>query len=130
METSCLAAILPLGTIKGNVIPENTHLLFKGKYHCMDNLLFVLFGFSCFAHDESVTYLLVWLNPNQSNKRSAVQCYFQLQSKQVFSGYSNWDIVHSAIGNNDLWSSSHYASAEARHSHLAWGLLWQAGKCE
>ena len=51
---------------------ENSHLLCKGKYQCTADL-FVLFGFSCFALAELVTYLLVWLNPNQSNRRSAVQ---------------------------------------------------------
>ena len=38
--------------------------------------LFIFFGFSCFAYVELVTYLLVWSNPNQSNRRSAVQIYF------------------------------------------------------
>ena len=28
---------------------ENTHLLRKGKYHCTADLLFCLFGLSCFA---------------------------------------------------------------------------------
>ena len=37
---------------------ENTHFLRKGKYHCMADLLFVSFGFSCFAYAELVTYLL------------------------------------------------------------------------
>ena len=31
------------------VLPENTHLLRKGKYHCMADLLFDWFGFSCFV---------------------------------------------------------------------------------
>ena len=39
-----------------------TYLIHKGKY-CMDDLLFDWFGFS----------LLVRPNPNQSNRRSAVQ---------------------------------------------------------
>ena len=47
---------------------ENTHLLCKGKYHCMAELLFVLF-----AYAELVTYCHVWLSPNQSNRRSAEQ---------------------------------------------------------
>ena len=56
---------------------ENTHLLCKGKkYHCMADLLLVLFGFSYFADTESETYLLVWLYPNKPNRRSAVKWYF------------------------------------------------------
>ena len=36
------------------------------------DLLFDLFGFSCFTYVELATDLLVWLDPNQSNRRSAV----------------------------------------------------------
>ena len=53
--------------------PENTHLLRKGKYQCTADLLFDKFGLSCFANAELDKDLQVWLNPNQSNKRSAVQ---------------------------------------------------------
>ena len=45
----------------------------KGKYHLSANLLFIGFVFNCFARAS-----LVWLNPNQSNRRSAVQWYFPL----------------------------------------------------
>ena len=31
---------------------------------------------SCFAYVELATFLLVWSNPNQSNRRSIVQQYF------------------------------------------------------
>ena len=53
--------------------PENLHLLFKGKYHCTADLLFVLFGLSFFAYAEFETYKRVWLNRNQSNRRSVAQ---------------------------------------------------------
>ena len=43
---------------------------------CLDWL-----GFRCFAYVELARGLQVWLNPNQSNRRSAVQCYFPLQSE-------------------------------------------------
>ena len=66
--------------------PENSQLLHKGKYHCMAVLLFVLFGFRCFAYAEFVTYLIVWLNPNQSNRRLAVQWCFPYRRKWMFSG--------------------------------------------
>ena len=55
---------------------ENTHLLHKGKYHCTTDLLFDWFGFSCFVELKLQTDLLVWPNPNRSNRRSAVQWYF------------------------------------------------------
>ena len=48
----------------------------KGKYHCMADLLFILFIFSCFSYVEMASALLVWLNPNQSNRRSAEQWSF------------------------------------------------------
>ena len=38
----------------------------------MADILFILFGFSCFAYIELASALLVWLNPNQSNRRSVV----------------------------------------------------------
>ena len=46
----------------------------------MADLLFILFGFSYFACVESASEsaLRVWLNPNLSNRRSAVQWYFPL----------------------------------------------------
>ena len=44
-----------------------------------------LFGFSCFVYAEVVTYLIVWFNPKQSNRRSAIQWYFPLWIKWVFS---------------------------------------------
>ena len=56
--------------------PYNTHLLRKGKHHCMADLLFNWLGFSCFACVELDRYLQLWLNPNQSNRRSAIQLYF------------------------------------------------------
>ena len=34
--------------------------LSQGKYHCTADLLFVLFGFSCFAYVELASALLVW----------------------------------------------------------------------
>ena len=45
----------------------------KGKYHCMADLLFILFGFGCFSSVELATALFVWSNKNPSNRRSAVQ---------------------------------------------------------
>ena len=54
---------------------ENNHLLCKWKYYCMA-YLFDLFGVSCFAYVKWTTVLLVWLNPNQSNRRSAAQRFF------------------------------------------------------
>ena len=76
--------------------PESTHLLLKGKYHCATDLLFD--WFACVELDRD---LKVWWNPNQSNRRSAVQRYFPLQSKWVFSAqtfimrgqkhYWNWN---------------------------------------
>ena len=45
--------------------PENTHLLCKGKYHWMADLLFDRLGFSCFAFVELDIDLQVRSNPNQ-----------------------------------------------------------------
>ena len=46
----------------------NEPVLCKGKYHDKADL----FAFSCFALVELSTDLLVWSNPNQLNRRSAV----------------------------------------------------------
>ena len=49
------------------------HQGLEGKYHCTADLLFILFGFSCFGYVELASALLVLSNANQSNRRSAVQ---------------------------------------------------------
>ena len=54
--------------------PEKTQLLRKVKYHCTADLLFDYFGriqLLCFV--ELDRDLQVWFNPNQSNRRLAVQ---------------------------------------------------------
>ena len=51
----------------GKELLEKIH---KGKYHCFADLQFYLFGVKCFAYIEWATYLLVWSNQNQSNRRS------------------------------------------------------------
>ena len=63
----------------------NTHFLHKEKFHCTADLLLYWLGFSCFAYVELDRDLQVWLNPDQPNRRSAIQWYFILQSKWVFS---------------------------------------------
>ena len=93
-----------------NPQPENTDLLCKGKYQCMADFLFDSFGFSCFVVFKRSTDLLVWPNPNQSNKRSAVQWYFPLRSKWVFSGCLNQSNLLSvgqviSFDQSNLWHS-------------------------
>ena len=67
---------------------ENTHWLLKGKYHCTADLLFDWCRFSCFVELKLKTDLLVLPNPNRSNRRSAIEWYFPLWSKWVFSALS------------------------------------------
>ena len=43
---------------------ETTHQ--NGKYHCMDDLLFIIFGLLCYV--TLTTVLLVWSKSNQSNR--------------------------------------------------------------
>ena len=50
---------------------ENTNC--KGRYHCTADLLCILFEFRCFAYVELASTLPACSNPNQSNRRSAVQ---------------------------------------------------------
>ena len=51
-----------------------TRLLCKGKCHCTTDLLFYLFGSTYFTYyGKLTTDLLVWSDPNLSNKRSAIQ---------------------------------------------------------
>ena len=59
---------------------ENTHLLRKGITVSAD-LLFILFGFSCFTFAELVKYFLVWLNPNQSSRKLVSDLWFVLSSR-------------------------------------------------
>ena len=47
--------------------------LCKRTYHCSAYLLLYQLGFTCFAYVELATDLLVWSNPSQSNRRSAIQ---------------------------------------------------------
>ena len=64
--------------------PENID--HRRKYHCAADHLFILFRFRYFAYVELASALLVWSNPNQSNRKSAVQWYFPLKS--VFSEWT------------------------------------------
>ena len=66
-----MSAFLWHNRMEGSDLPENTHLLRKGKYHCMTDLLFDWLGFSCFAYIELDRGIQVWSNLNQSNRRSA-----------------------------------------------------------
>ena len=56
------------------------HLLCKGKYQSIADLLFYLFVSLCIAYVVVTTDLLVWKIPNQSRRRSAVQWHFHLRS--------------------------------------------------
>ena len=69
-------------------LPENTHLLRKGKYHCMAGLLFDRLGFGQTSKSVYSFNSTKQLNPNQSSRRSAVQWYFLLWSKWAFSAFA------------------------------------------
>jgi hypothetical protein len=45
------------------------------KYHCSIDLLFDWFGLVCFANKKQKLSVVIQLIPNQSNRRSMVQCY-------------------------------------------------------
>ncbi len=51
-------------------------ILKRGKYHCTIDLLFDWFGSVCFANKNKKLSVVIQLIPNQSNRRSMVQCYF------------------------------------------------------
>ena len=55
----------------------------------MADLVFDWFGFAQTCKSLSNSTQTKKLNPNQSNRRSAVQWYFPLRSKWVFSGYTH-----------------------------------------
>ena len=69
---------------------ENTNLLCKGKYHWTAGLLFDQLGFGQTSKSVYSFNSTKQLNPNQSNRRSAVQWYFPLWSKWVFSALIYW----------------------------------------
>ena len=48
-------------------IAENAH--HRMEYHCTSDVLFYLFTFGWLAYFELATDLLVWSNPNKSNRR-------------------------------------------------------------
>ena len=54
-------------TLQYSVRLENTHLVCKGKYHCMGELLSDLFGFSSFAYIEinNIIYLFGGIQTGQ-----------------------------------------------------------------
>ena len=60
LKRSCQKTYANINVIK--LEAENTH--HRGKYHCMADLLFIMFGWT--------RALLVWPNPNQSNMRSNI----------------------------------------------------------
>ena len=64
---------------------ENTHLLRKEKYHWTADLLFDQLGFGQTSKPVYSFNSTKQLNPNQTNRSSAVQWYFPLWSKWVFS---------------------------------------------
>ena len=81
----CDCKVLPSSAKLWMVKPENTHLLRKGKYHCMVDLLFVYLRFDQTCKSLSDSPQAKQLNPHQSNMRSVVQWYFPLWTKWVFS---------------------------------------------
>ena len=68
------------------LVPKNSSLLHKGKYHCLTDQLFDCLGFNQTCKSLSNTTEAKQLSPNQSNRRSAIQRYFPLRSKWVLSG--------------------------------------------
>ena len=74
---------------------EKSHLLFKGKYHCTNDLPFDWFGFDQTCKSLSNSTWAKQLNPNQSNRRSFVQWYSPVWSKWVFFA---WNVCLLNIG--------------------------------
>ena len=62
--------------------PENTHLLRKGKYHCTADLLFDRLGFGQTSKSVYSFNSTKRLNPNQSNRRWAIQ-YIDISPYEV-----------------------------------------------
>ena len=95
--------LFPPGVTNHSLVPIIGDGESSGKCHCTADLLFTLFGFSCFAYGEWTTFLLVWLNPKQSNRRSAVEWnkYLRKQhcitKKNMNENFINYYLVHSAV---------------------------------
>ena len=75
---------LPRYWSKKHMLHQRTQTYGVVSLYCWPPVYF--FGFICFAYVELATNSFIWLNPNQSNWRSAVQWYFPLW--WVFSGYT------------------------------------------
>ena len=91
------------------------------------DLLLHLFRFSCFVFVELTLDLLVSLNPNRSNRRSALQRYFPFQSKWVFSafilvlGRTIYNLLNLIRNSLHFWNDkvSKMFSAYLRHNESA-----------
>ena len=55
------------------LLTENTQLLCKGKYHYTADLLYDRLGFGQTSKSVYIFNSTKQLNPNQSNRRSAIQ---------------------------------------------------------
>ena len=87
-------------------LTENTHLLCKGKYHCTADLVLDRLGFGQTSKSVYSFNSTKQLNPNQSNRRSAIQWYFPLQSEWVFSVFTmSCDEMYVKIGKELTWVS-------------------------
>ena len=94
-----------LSTYPG-VYPENTHLLCKWKFHSMADLLLDWFDLNQIWKSVSNSTQAKQLNPKQSNRRSAIQWYFPLWSKCLWSAY--WNFFCLISGKTHVWNLSKF----------------------
>jgi hypothetical protein len=67
----CLFLHMSIHPLHIYILPSREYL--RGKYHCTIELLFDWFGIVCFANKKQKLSVVIWLIPNQSNRRSMVQ---------------------------------------------------------
>ena len=73
MCVTCDSCEIPLSLGFSSTYSENTHTIGGSITVPTSDLLFILFGFSCFAYDFWTTILIFWSNQNQLGKQYPCQ---------------------------------------------------------
>ena len=79
---------------RAQALAENAHTI---RTRGGSTVYFIGLESAALLTQNLITDFLVWLDPNQSNRRSAVQWYFPLQSKWVFSDWTIWTLATDGI---------------------------------
>ena len=91
-----------------------------GECHYSTDLLFYWFGFSCFAYVELTTDLLDCLNPNQSNRMSAIDTVILPLNIPCIMGWK----PYRAINNYNSSSTLHLVGSDPQSNLIVLYLIF------